>query len=353
MDIPSIFRDSKGVASWEGRRAEILSLYESELFGRTPELEFDEVRCVELEHLRLEDDTERRLYGLCLVKGESNCGLKFTVTYKDPENPVIVHINPFSSNARVYSTSSFSFGHGGIFPSGRIASEGFVAVDCFVDELCADSPEKGPNDIMSIFPPEKEGSGWCTISAWAWAAYKVATLLPSCGFTSRKLTVCGFSRGGRTALWCAAQYRVFTSVYACGAGCCGSAMFRGKKGETIADITRRYPYWSCDNFKKYVDKEEELPFDQHMFLALIAPRPLYISSAREDLWSDPQKEFESCVRVSEVYEAMGYKGIGGPFPEDDRPVKGDRIQYHVRYGGHDCNEYDWTCVLEFLKRMTN
>lgn len=350
MSIPSILRDKSDIASWTERRAEILSLFENELFGKTPELVFDEERCVELEHLRLEGGVERRLFGLCFRKGEQYCGLRFSVTYKDPSLPVILHLNPFTLSPRIYANRTFSFDKGGIFPTVRIAEEGFVAVDCHVDEFRSDSPIVGTDDIMAIYPPEKGGSGWCTISAWAWAGCKVASVLSSLGFSSDKITVCGFSRGAKTALWAGAQYEIFTSVYACEAGCCGSAIFRGKQGETIEAITRRYPYWSCDNFKKYVDKEDQLPFDQHMLLSLIAPRPLCISSAREDLWSDPSKEFESCVLVSELYEAMGYKGLASTgFPVDDKPVRGERLQYHARYGDHDCNSYDWDCVLGFLR----
>ncbi len=351
MSIPRILRDENDIARWSERREEILSLFKENLFGFTPEMNFDDISCVELEHLVLEKGLERKLFGLCFTKGEESCGLRFTVTYDSSSMgslPIILHINPFSLNARIYSHKGFSFSQGGIFPTQRIAKSGYVAVDCFVDEIRPDSPVVGTNDIMAIYPPEK-GNGWCTISAWAWAAYRVALALPSCGFPSRQITVCGFSRGAKTALWCGAQYPIFTSVYSCEAGCCGSAIFRGKQGETIEAITRRYPYWSCDNFKKYVDREEDLPFDQHMLLALIAPRPLCVSSAREDLWSDPKKEFESCVLVSELYEALGYKGIGGnAFPKDDKPVRGDRLQYHVRSGDHDCNSYDWDCVLEFL-----
>ncbi len=353
MGIPSILGDKTDMASWPERRREILSLFQNELFGFTPDLQFDEIRCIELERLELQGGVERRLYGLCLRKGDQHCGLRFSVTFKEDGLPVILHINPFTLNPRIYAQQGFSFGRGGIFPSVRIAEEGFVAVDCFVDEFRADSPIVGTNDIMAIYPPVKGGSGWCTIGAWAWAGYKVASLLPSLGFTSKRVTVSGFSRGAKTALWAGAQYEIFTSVYACEAGCCGSAMFRGKQGETIEAITRRYPYWSCDNFKKYVDKEDELPFDQHMLLALIAPRPLCISSARGDLWSDPEKEFESCVLVGTLYEAMGYRGLGSSsFPVDDRPVRGDRIQYHARYGDHDCNSYDWDCALGFLLHVS-
>lgn len=156
MSIPSILRDKSDIASWPERRAEILSLFENELFGKTPELVFDEERCVELEHLRLEGGVERRLFGLCFRKGEQYCGLRFSVTYKDPSLPVILHLNPFTLSPRIYANRTFSFDKGGIFPTVRIAEEGFVAVDCHVDEFRSDSPIVGSRNKLVGFLKQKK-----------------------------------------------------------------------------------------------------------------------------------------------------------------------------------------------------
>ncbi|MCR5761675.1 MAG: hypothetical protein K6F82_06790 [Sphaerochaetaceae bacterium] len=351
MSIPQIIRDEKDLKNWNERREEILSLIRAEMFGTTPAMSFDSESCVCLEHLKFENNMERYLYGLCLTKGSDFCGLKFTVTCFEnkKDKPIVLYINPFSHNPKVYSNTVFSFkdyDKGGVFPEFRLVNEGFVAVNCFVDELSSDSPMHTTHDLLQLYPP----GAWCTIGAWAWGADKTASLLPSLGFTSKKITVCGFSRGAKTALWAGAQYERFTSVYACNPGCCGAAIFRGKQGEMIKDITERYPYWSCDNFKKYSGKEEELPFDQHMLLSLIFPRPLYISSAIEDKWSDPEKEFEGVSLVSAFHEKMGYRGLGTDvFPPLGKTIRGDILGYHVREGDHDCNSFDWSCVIEFLK----
>ena len=56
---------------------------------------------------------------------------------------------------------------------------------------------------------------------------------------------------------------------------------------------------------KFSKREEELPFDQHMLLSLIAPRLLYTSARTRDSWADPEGQFQSLLEVSSVYELYG------------------------------------------------
>ncbi len=191
------------------------------------------------------------------------------------------------------------------------------------------------------------------LAMWAWAAqraldyaYTLENFDPECAI------VCGHSRLGKTALLAAATDERFRFCHSNDSGCSGSAISRGKDGETIAKIVKVFPYWFCENYYKYADREYECPFDQHFLASCIAPRFVYIASAVEDGWADPMHEMLNCVAISEVYEKMGHCGF---VCEDRLPVVGDeyhegRVGYHLRAGTHYFGRDDWLKVMKFIKR---
>ena len=113
----------------------------------------------------------------------------------------------------------------------------------------------------------------------------------------------------------------------------GAALSRRKSGERLQDINKNFPHWFCDNFLQYNEKEETLPVDQHMLMALIAPRPVYVASAQKDNWADPVGEYLSLYHAQAVFALFGNPSeLSSESPDVNKPVQSGQLAYHVRNG---------------------
>ncbi len=235
------------------------------------------------------------------------------------------------------------------WPLDDMLKRGYALATVFRADVDADHPGSY-TDSLKAFYPELQGRGdnFSTIGAWAWALSRVMDYLETDqGVDASRVAVFGWSRLGKAALWASATDPRFAMAISDDSGAGGAKLFRRDKGETIRDLNTHFPYWFCDNFKKYNGKDRDLPFDQHMVIAMIAPRPVYIASAIDDHWADPEGEFLSAVAVTPVYKLLGTDGLPTmQWPAVNHPVMG-QIGYHVRTGRHNITPYDWAQYLNF------
>jgi hypothetical protein len=198
-------------------------------------------------------------------------------------------------------------------------------------------------DVLQIRPEE-----WSALGAWAWGMSRIMDYLQQdSSIDPKKVVLMGHSRLGKASLWAGASDPRFAIIISNESGEGGAALSKRWFGETVKKINDQFPHWFVAAYKKYNDNTDSLPVDQHMLLALIAPRPLYIASAAGDLWADPKGEFLSAVNAGKVYALFGKKGLGtDTMPPLNHPV-GNTIRYHIRSGGHAVTLYDWQQYLEF------
>lgn len=239
------------------------------------------------------------------------------------------------------------------WPVKTIIENGFGIVTACYSDLEEDRKDGWKTDIRSTLQKELKikPEEWGAIGAWAWGLSRIMDYLETDkDVDAKRVVVVGLSRLGKTALWAGVSDTRFSIVISNESGEGGAALARRWFGETVKRINTSFPHWFVAAYKKYNDKVFDLPVDQHELLSLVAPRPLYVASAEDDLWSDPKGEFLSAWHAGEVYSLFGKKGLGtDEMPPVNHPV-GSTIQYHIRTGKHDITLYDWQQYIEFAKK---
>lgn len=377
---PLVFEDGTLVTDAEDwtshRRPEILALFEHHVYGRAPDRPSGMI-------VEVSDPVKDTLNGLATRK---EIAVRFTANPEDPTMHILVYLpnrdeRPaplflglnFWGNHTIHSDPEIPLSTAwmrnnpelGIvdhratedsrgtassrWPVEMILRRGYGLATIYCGDIDPDFDDGFENGVHGLFPrDDSAGDAWATISAWAWGLCRALDAFEEdSAIDTSRVAVMGHSRLGKTALWAGAADPRFALVISNNSGCGGAALSRRRFGETVERINTTFPHWFCSNFSLYNNREEALPVDQHELIALIAPRPVYVASAEEDLWADPRGEFLSAAAAGPVYELLGKKSLPAEtMPDVNQPVW-STVGYHIRTGGHDVTPFDWAQYLAF------
>lgn len=254
--------------------------------------------------------------------------------------------------------------HDGCKKEGRGSDVDFWAVETLIDrgyafatfhESNIDPDKHDFTDGVHPHYPDLAGpksSHWGTIAAWAWGLQRcVDYLVTDPSVDKTRICVTGHSRRGKTALLAGAFDERIALVIPHQSGTGGCALSRNNNQETVERINRVFPHWFNDEFVKFDNKEDKLPIDQHLLMALVAPRALMDTEGKQDAWANFDSSLQALQAADVVYKFLGSEGIvGDGLIEDDEKITaanvGNLLQYR-RDTPHTLNAGYWKAILDF------
>lgn len=379
---PRVMKNGRKVTNqreWAERRKEILELFATQVYGRTPAIKPRmTIQTISEDSRALGGLATRQEFTVFLTGKQDGPRMNLLVYLPNRRTgpaPIFLAMN-FNGNqsisddpgialstswmrgdreGRVVNNRATEKSRGSEasrWPLEMILSRGYGVATVYYGDLFPDHADGLKDSIIpSFYRPGQtavEADGWGAIGAWAWGLSRALDALEkNKAVDSKRVILWGHSRLGKAALWAGAQDRRFAIVISNESGEGGAALARRTFGETVERINTAFPHWFCANFKQYNRRVDELPVDQHLLIALMAPRPVYIASAAEDLWADPRGEFLGGKGADPVYRLLGTDGLGAAeMPGLHEPVT-TTIGYHLRAGKHDVTKYDWEQFMNF------
>jgi hypothetical protein len=384
--LPDPLTTSKGKkvtdrATWmKLRRPELLKIFEENEYGRMPgkpqHLQF---RTPEIDANAIGGTAVRKQIQVSFSSrqaGPSMNILMYLPKERSHPVPVFVGLN-FRGNHTIQSDPAILLSKGWIpegegvvdhratdkargtdaksWPVELILSRGYGVATIYAGDLAPDDKDHYQEGVFPLLQkpgepqPRADESG--AIGLWAWGLSRALDYLQTDhDVDAHRVIVIGHSRMAKAAIWAGARDPRFAAVVSNESGEGGAALSHRIYGETIRHLNDMFPHWFCGNYKKYNDRESELPFDQHELIALVAPRPLYVASAEGDQWSDPHGEFLGAKNADPVYRLLGTDGLGAEnMPPLSQPIM-TTLGYHIRPGKHNITPYDWEQYLAWADR---
>jgi (4-O-methyl)-D-glucuronate---lignin esterase len=194
------------------------------------------------------------------------------------------------------------------------------------------------------FYPAYPGYDWGVLAGWAWGVSRIVDYLETDPTMDKtKLIISGVSRTGKSAMIAAAFDDRLAMAAPCVTGGGGIGAYRfsgaGRGGkEGLADMMKKYPNWFSPHLHQFWGHVDQLPFDEHWFLALVAPRPFIALEGLTDQVSLENAVKQSWLGAQPVYALFGatnnlavnYANHAHAFTPEDMKALLDFADGHLR-----------------------
>jgi hypothetical protein len=358
------------------RRPELFALFEREVYGKVPPAppgEWHEIRSIDAQALG--GRATRKEVRVHFERGQEEPYmdvLLYVPNARRAPAPVILALTYGNHTITTETAVSVSphflrdhpqpdSAHGQVrrgewadrWPIATIVARGYALAGVYVGDLDPDARDAIAHGIRPHYfaagQTEPRPDEWGALASWGWGLSRALDYLEHDGdVDAQRVALMGHSRTGKAALWAAARDPRIAMVIANESGTGGAKLSRRNFGETVAEINRGFPFWFAHNFRKYDGREGELPVDQHELIALIAPRPVYLAVAADDLWGDPRGSFLAAKAAESVYALLDVpSALPEAMPGVNTPTLTGPIGFHMRPGTHDVTDYDWQQFLAF------
>ena len=390
FELPAVLQreDGKAVQTYDDwsklRRPEILELFRQHVYGRVPDVPFEtEFEIVESDddanppvpgalrrqvNLKVRANGQEKVFRMLIYLPQQSDGpvpcflsLNFDGNHAIVDDPMVLVTDSWVRNlpdkgvtdhrtresVRGMKTSRW--------PIEEIVRRGYGLATIYYGDIDPDYDDKFQNGVHPLLdqvtPKGRSNDAWGSISAWAWGLSRAMDYFETDQqINADRIALLGHSRLGKTSLWAGATDPRFAIVISNNSGCGGAALSRREFGETVARINKVFPHWFCSNFHSYDERVNELPVDQHLLIAAIAPRPVYVASASSDRWADPRGEFLALKEASPAYALSGHSDLSKTEMPPVNVSIGQQMGYHLRQGKHDVTPFDWQCFMDFADR---
>jgi hypothetical protein len=205
---------------------------------------------------------------------------------------------------------------------------------------------------------------WGVLRAWAWGDSRLLDYLETDpDVDAKKVGVMGHSRGGKAALVAMVDDPRFAIGFISSSGAGGADLYRRHYGETMGNLAGASEFhWFAGNFLKYAavgHSAAEMPVDSHEFIALVAPRAIFIGGGAlltdpvyvpGDAWQDAQGMFMAAAAASPVWDLLGAKGLGTTtFPPMGTLIDSGDVAFRQHEYGHTPAP-NWPYFIEFADK---